>query len=211
MPPRVDGVHGLEVRPVVGEAERLLLARMLRTTIRSARRSTRAGSCATWLARTTARSAVSCSPARHRGCPPGTAGSAGTRRGVRRGSTGSSGCRVFLIRKGVSCRNLASKALALCLRRLGDDFLGRYGIRPLLVETFVGAGYSGGSLCAAGWTYVGDSAGRGRRAMTGERVPPKAVWLRPLTPGWRRDSGCRRRCRRTAAAPAIRPRSRRRP
>ena len=48
----------------------------------------------------------------------------------------------FLIRRGVCCRNLASKALALCLRRLGADFLGRYGILPLLVETFVGEGYS---------------------------------------------------------------------
>ena len=53
----------------------------------------------------------------------------------------------------------------------------------------MGEGYSGGSLCAAGWTYVGESAGRGRRAGTGERVPPKAVWLRPLTSGWRRAFG----------------------
>ena len=40
-----------------------------------------------------------------------------------------------------------------------------------------------------GWTYVGESAGRGRRAATGERVARKAVWLRPLTPGWRREFG----------------------
>ena len=57
----------------------------------------------------------------------------------------------FLVRRSVSCRNLASKVLALCLRRLGADFLERYRIPPLLVETFVGEGYTGSSLSAAGW------------------------------------------------------------
>lgn len=37
----------------------------------------------------------------------------------------------FLIQRSACCRNPASKALALCLRRLGDDFLKRYHIRPL--------------------------------------------------------------------------------
>ena len=45
----------------------------------------------------------------------------------------------FLIRPSVDCRNLASKALGLCLRRLPDDFQRRYGyvgaqLRYLLVS-----------------------------------------------------------------------------
>ena len=42
----------------------------------------------------------------------------------------------FLVRPDVRCANLASKALGMCLRRLGGDFEARYGHRPLLVETF---------------------------------------------------------------------------
>ena len=58
----------------------------------------------------------------------------------------------FLIRSSVHCRNLASKALGLALRRLPDDFQHRYGYRPLLVETFVEKGrYQGTSLAAANW------------------------------------------------------------
>ncbi len=189
VPPRVDGVCGLEVRPVVGDAERLLLARMLADD-HPLGASQHAGRQLRYLVGSDhgpLGGFVFASPAPRLSARDGWIGwdAAGRSAGLDR----VVGMSRFLIRKGVSCRNLASKALALCLRRLGDDFLGRYGIRPLLVETFVGDGYSGGSLCAAGWTYVGDSAGRGRRAMTGERVPPKAVWLRPLTPGWRRDLG----------------------
>ena len=74
----------------------------------------------------------------------------------------------FLIRSSVHCRNLASKALGLALRRLPDDFQHRYGYRPLLVETFVEKGrYQGTSLAAANWRRVGETAGRGRFAAPG--------------------------------------------
>ncbi len=95
----------------------------------------------------------------------------------------------FLIRRGVRCRNLASKALGMCLRRLVGDFEARYGIAPLLVETFTGPGFDGASLAAAGWTWVGESAGRGRRAAAGVRVTRKGVWMRPLRRDWRRILG----------------------
>ena len=66
----------------------------------------------------------------------------------------------FLIRPSVRCRNLASKALGLCLRRLSDDFQRRYGYRPLLVETFVEKDrHAGTSLAAANWLRVGETAG----------------------------------------------------
>ena len=189
LPSRVDGVRGLGVRPVEGDAERRLLARMLADdhplgASQHAGRQLRylIGSDHGWLG-----GFVFASPAPRLSARDAWIGwdAAGRSAGLDR----VVGMSRFLIRDGVSCRNLASKALALCLRRLGDDFLARYGIRPLLAETFVGEGHCGGSLCAAGWTYAGDSAGRGRRAETGGRVPPKAVWLRPLAPGWRHELG----------------------
>ena len=189
VPSRVDDVVGLEVRPVGGDAERRLLARMLADdhplgASQHAGRQLRYLLCSD---HGLLGGFVFASPAPRLSARDDWIGwdAAGRSAGLDR----VVGMSRFLIRRGVCCRNLASKALALCLRRLGADFLGRYGILPLLVETFVGEGYSGGSLCAAGWTYVGESAGRGRRAGTGERVPPKAVWLRPLTSGWRREFG----------------------
>ena len=95
----------------------------------------------------------------------------------------------FLIRPGTGCRNLASKALSLCLRAMAGDYAARYGVAPLLVETFVGPGQSGASLRAANWTYVGETAGRGRRAAVGARVPTKAIYLYPLARNWRRQLG----------------------
>ncbi len=64
----------------------------------------------------------------------------------------------FLIRRDVRCRNLASKALGLCRRRLAEDFHDRYGISPALCETFTGPEFGGASLAAAGWTWVGDDS-----------------------------------------------------
>ena len=96
----------------------------------------------------------------------------------------------FLIRPSVRCRNLASKALSLALRRLPDDFRSRYGYRPLLVETFVAPErHAGTSLAASNWRRVGQTAGRGRYAASGAQVPVKAVWLYPLAREWRSRLG----------------------
>ena len=185
VPSRVDHVLGLEVRPVGGDAERRLLARMLADdhplgASQHAGRQMRylINSEHGWLG-----GFVFAGPAPRLSARDAWIGWDGAGRSL--GLDRIVGMSRFLIRAGVSCRNLASRALALCLRRLGDDFAERYGVRPLLVETFVDPGHCGSSLCAAGWTYVGESAGRGRRAETGQRVPPKAVWVRPLVSGWR--------------------------
>ncbi len=96
----------------------------------------------------------------------------------------------FLIRPGVRCQNLASKALGLCLRRLPADFERRYGYRPALVETFVEKDrHAGTSLAAANWVLAGETAGRGRFAPRGARVPLKAVYLYPLARDWRAQLG----------------------
>ncbi len=98
----------------------------------------------------------------------------------------------FLIRPGVECQHLASRALGRTLRRLGRDFRRHYGDRPVLVETFVEAGrQTGGSLLAAGWTRVGLTAGRGRFSPPGASVPKRAIWCRPLVSNWRQALGVR--------------------
>ena len=91
----------------------------------------------------------------------------------------------FLIRPGISCRNLASRALGMCLRRLPADFERACGVSPALAETFVSPGQFGTSLRAANWIYVGETAGRGRRSASGASVPAKSIYLKPLSPGWR--------------------------
>ena len=95
----------------------------------------------------------------------------------------------FLLRPAPrSCHNLASKALALCLRRVADDFATAYGFAPVLVESYVGPGHAGASYRAAGWQRVGHTAGRAR---DGSPVPVKAVYLRPLCRHWRDKLGVR--------------------
>ena len=92
----------------------------------------------------------------------------------------------FLIRPGVSCRNLASHVLGRTLARLGDDFEARYGMRPLLAETYVEPERDGASLRAANWVRVGVTTGRGRqdrdRAMA-ESV--KTIYMYALARDWR--------------------------
>lgn len=87
----------------------------------------------------------------------------------------------FLIRKEVHCTNLASKVLSLVLSRLADDWQTRYGIRPLLVETFVDRSrFTGLCFAAANWMRLGTSLGRGR---LGPEIPvktPKDIWVRAL-------------------------------
>ncbi len=95
----------------------------------------------------------------------------------------------FLLRPAPGrCRNLASRALGLCLRRVGRDYERIYGLRPVLVETYVGPGHSGASCRATGWSRAGVTAGRDRNRRP---VPPKEVWLRPLCKDWRRRLGAR--------------------
>ena len=43
----------------------------------------------------------------------------------------------FLIRNNVKCKNLASHIIALTMKQLPSDFENNYGLRPLLVESFV--------------------------------------------------------------------------
>ena len=86
----------------------------------------------------------------------------------------------FLIFPWVRVKCLASKSLALAVRRLPDDWWQRYGYRPLLLETYIDKShYDGICFRAANWQYIGDTRGRTLgRSTPGRGV--KAVYVYPL-------------------------------
>ena len=84
----------------------------------------------------------------------------------------------FLILPSVQVKNLASHVLALTLSRLVQDWEQRYGVQPVVVETFVDPSrFAGTCYKAANWTYVGNTAGR-------RDGVPKNIYLYPLCTGW---------------------------
>lgn len=69
----------------------------------------------------------------------------------------------FLILPGVSIKNLASRALALNVKRLSTDWETVYGHPILMVETFVDhSRFKGTCYRAAGWVPLGMTTGYGR-------------------------------------------------
>ena len=99
----------------------------------------------------------------------------------------------FLILPGVRVPHLASHLLGQLARRLPADWEARYGVRPLLLETFVHPDYPGTCYAAAGWACIGQSAGR-------RDGVPKALWVRPLVVDARRQL-----CQGPRCLPAERP------
>ncbi|MES9901409.1 MAG: DUF4338 domain-containing protein [Sedimenticola sp.] len=88
----------------------------------------------------------------------------------------------FLIMPWVKSKNLASSILGMIVRRLPDEWHSRYGIRPVLLETFVDTErFSGTCYKAANWINVGKTKGRGKLGPAGKQsVPIKDIWLYPL-------------------------------
>ena len=97
----------------------------------------------------------------------------------------------FLIRPMVTCHNLASRVLAMALRRLPDDVASRHGYRPWLVETFVETErYRGTCYRAANWIEVGQTQGRGRQDRDNRYAESrKAIFLYPLAADFRARLG----------------------
>ena len=88
----------------------------------------------------------------------------------------------LLIRREVRCANLASKVLSQALERLAQDWKNRYGMEPLLVETFVDRDrFTGRSLSAANWLRVGQSSGRGRLGPKQAVKTLKDIWVFALS------------------------------
>ena len=93
----------------------------------------------------------------------------------------------FLILPQVQVPNLASHVLALAAGRLARDWTERYGVTPVLLETFVERGrFAGTCYRAANWQHVGMSQGRGRQDTSRmASVPVKDIYVYPLTPDFR--------------------------
>jgi hypothetical protein len=88
----------------------------------------------------------------------------------------------FLVLPGERVKNLASKALALNLKRLSDDWMIVYGHPLLLAETFVDdSRFKGTCYLAAGWRSLGKTRGflrnGGKYYYHGR---PKTILVRPL-------------------------------
>jgi hypothetical protein len=80
--------------------------------------------------------------------------------------------------------NLASQTMGAALRHLPEQWLQRFGYRPLLAESFTDPeAYAGTCYKASNWEAVGMSAGFSRHRadfyIPNER--PKRLWLRPLS------------------------------
>lgn len=93
----------------------------------------------------------------------------------------------FLILPWVKIPHLASHVLGLAARRLPEDWQERYGIRPLLLESFVQtARFKGTCYQAAGWQCAGQTTGRGRQDRQHQRrAGLKSIWLKPLDSRWK--------------------------
>ncbi len=97
----------------------------------------------------------------------------------------------FLILPQVQVPNLASHCLSLAARHIGEDWRQRYGVTPVLLETFVEQGrFQGTCYRAANWILVGTTCGRGRQDRNHRNVTPvKDVYVLPLCREFRRELG----------------------
>ena len=79
--------------------------------------------------------------------------------------------------------HLASHVLALMVKRIALDWQERYGIRPVLLETFIEQGrFKGTCYQAANWIHLGETRGRGRQDSACLRLAPvKDIYVYPLS------------------------------
>ena len=93
----------------------------------------------------------------------------------------------FLLFPWVRVKNLASKALSLAAKRIGQDWQRRYGYAPVLLETFVDVEqYRGTCYKAGNWIRLGETAGRGRMDRHKRYLStPKAIYVYPLVADFR--------------------------
>ena len=110
----------------------------------------------------------------------------------------------FLIRPSVHCANLASRLLAMAVRRLPDDFEQRFNYRPWLIESFVDrAHFLGTCYQAANWTRVGCTRGRGRQDRFRQaKETIKDIYMYPLEPHFRSQLGLAADAGRSVLGPA---------
>lgn len=94
----------------------------------------------------------------------------------------------FLVLPWVRVPHLASHLLARIARRIQADWLAKYAHSLHCLETFVDVGrYRGVCYRAANWQQVGHTTGRSRNDRRHRlHVPTKAIYLYPLSRGFRR-------------------------
>jgi hypothetical protein len=97
----------------------------------------------------------------------------------------------FLIRNQVHCQNLASRVLAMSIKKMTTDFEKRYGYRPWLLESFVDISrFSGTCYRAANWLRIGQTQGRGRQDRKLERRETvKDIYMYVLNDDFRQQMG----------------------
>ena len=85
-------------------------------------------------------------------------------------------------------KNLVSRVQSLLLKRIADDWQLSYGIRPVVVETFVDRSrFRGTSYKASNWVHVGKTTGRGRQDHAHDySETKKSIWLYYLDKDWQR-------------------------
>jgi len=88
----------------------------------------------------------------------------------------------FLILPWVQVPHLASMILAQAARALPHHWHDTYGIRPVLLETFVEVPrFQGTCYKAANWIRLGQTQGRGKLGPAKKQsVPIKDIWVYPL-------------------------------
>ncbi len=95
----------------------------------------------------------------------------------------------FLIFPWVDVPHLASHALSLATRQIGEDWVRAFGYRPVLIETFVDPTYFAGTCYrAANWQFLGLTQGRGRLAPDPQcRISKKEIFVYPLQADWQQQ------------------------
>ena len=94
----------------------------------------------------------------------------------------------FLIPEWIQVKHLASRILALSLKRLNADWERIYGHRVYLAETFVDISrFEGTCYRAANWIFVGHTKGSAKKGNAYRyHGQPKAIYLYPLHHHFRR-------------------------
>jgi hypothetical protein len=97
----------------------------------------------------------------------------------------------FLIRGGITCKNLASRLLGMAMREFPREFENRYGYRPLVVESFVDRRhFTGTCYRAANWQKIGSTKGRGRQDRYRRKAEAiKDIYVYPLEKDFRFKMG----------------------
>jgi hypothetical protein len=97
----------------------------------------------------------------------------------------------FLILPWVKVKNLASRVLCLCVKRLKEDMPVRYGYCPVLLETFVDKErFEGTCYRAANWLRLGQTKGRGKHDRHHRAaIAVKDIYVYPLKKNFQKSLG----------------------